>query len=258
MRQVGCIVALLAFATVNTALAKAKDTSSKYYGRGLCEKPGYKCVKVQRGQSWKKLFPNEKERDLVQRINRTDTYLYRGRVLAVPDHINKVNLFDVSPFPLKIKPSDEKVIIVNQDLLAWGAYTPDGQLVKWGPISSGKDYCPDIKRSCRTVTGVYRVFNKKSAKCRSNIFPIGRGGSKMPYCMFFYKGFALHGSNEVRGFRDSHGCVRLFTRDAKWLNENFVDVIKTRQDVGTKLIIQKLSTANLKTKKGAKKRTVTR
>jgi len=254
MKRIYALIALSAVLLI--ANAQAAKHKSEFYGAGLCKQPGYHCIKIQRGQSWKKRFPNEKERDLVQRLNRTDTYLYRGRVLAVPTNMSQVTLFDISPFPLRIKAPKEKTIIVNQDLLAWAAYNPNGKLVKWGPISTGKDYCRDIGRSCRTVTGEYRVFNKKDGNCRSSIFPVGRGGSKMPYCMFFYKGFALHGSNEVHGYRDSHGCVRLFTRDAKWLNHHFVDTIKTRQDVGTKVIIQKLTTADLK--KQGKKRKVTR
>ena len=40
--------------------------------------------------------------------------------------------------------------------------------------------------------------------------------------MFFHGGFALHGSYEVPGYHASHGCVRMFVNDAKWLNEEFV------------------------------------
>ena len=249
-RAAGIILLALFFSNQS----QANSEISEYYGAGLCAKPNYKCIKVQRNESWQKLFPNEEQRDLVQRLNRSDTYLYSGKVLAVPANLDKVNLFDVSPFPLKIKAPNEKLIMVNQDLLAWGAYESNGQLVKWGPISSGRDYCSDIKRSCKTITGIYYVFNKKDAKCRSNIFPVGRGGSEMPYCMFFYKGYALHGSNEVKGYRDSHGCVRLFTRDAKWLNENFIDVTNTKENHGTKLIVQKITTENVELKKKVAKK----
>ncbi len=220
--------------------AKKTASTSEYYGLGLCNKPGYKCIRVKRSTTWKKMFPNSRELDIVQRLNRTDTYLYRGRKLVVPDNFQNVTLASISPFPLKIKSPKEKLIIVDQNLLAVGAYDSDGNLLFWGPIASGKDYCPDIRRSCRTITGIYYVFNKKGYKCRSNIFPIGRGGSHMPFCMFFYKGYALHGSKEVYGFRDSHGCVRLFTRDAKWLNENFVDIAHATGEKGTKIVVQKL------------------
>ena len=215
--------------------------NSSYYGVGLCNKPGFKCITVKRGQSWQAMFPDEHTRDLVQRLNRTDTYLHRGRKLVVPIDPQSLTLFDISPFPKKIKPPHEKVIIVNQDLLAWGAFNPDGQLIKWGPIASGKDFCPDINRGCRTVTGVFYMFNKQGGDCESNTFPVGRGGSSMPYCMFFFKGYAMHGSKEVVGRRASHGCVRMFTRDAKWLNHHFVEIMHHSNDLGTKVIVQKIT-----------------
>ncbi len=212
---------------------------NEYYGVGLCQKPGFQCITVKNGQSWEKMFPEEKERDLIQRLNRTDTALYQGRKIVIPDKPTNLTLFDISPFPLKIK-TDEKIIIVNQNLLAWGAYNPKGDLVYWGPISSGKDYCPDVGGSCRTITGIFYIFDKQGEDCESNIFPVGRGGSHMPYCMFFHKGYALHGSQEVHGHRDSHGCVRIFTKDAKWLNHNFVDVVHGKWDLGTKVVVEKL------------------
>ncbi len=56
--------------------------------------------------------------------------------------------------------------------------------------------------------------------------------------MFFYRGFAIHGSNEVPGRNASHGCVRVYKEDAQWLNEEFIDLPpKTGTNV-TKVIIQ--------------------
>lgn len=212
----------------------------KYYGTGLCDKPGYKCITVKYGQSWKRLFPDKVQRDVVQRLNRTDTKLWSGRKLAIPENLESITALDISPFESSIN-TDEKVIIVDQDKLAWGAYNEQGNLVKWGPISSGKNYCRDINRSCLTVNGVYHIFSKKDHRCRSNSFPVGRGGSHMPYCMFFYRGYALHGSPYVVGHRGSHGCIRLFTQDAKWLNEKFVSTGDKKTGLGgTKVIIQAL------------------
>lgn len=232
---------ILSVLLISFLIPSYAKTKSEYYGVGLCNQPGFKCVTMKRGESWQKMFPDPKHLDLVQRLNRSDTYLYRGRTIVVPDSFDDLTLTDIAPFALKIKPPGEKLIIVNQNLLAWAAYNPEGKLVYWGPISSGKDYCKDIGRSCRTITGIYYMFNKRGAECESSIFPIGRGGSSMPYCMFFHKGFAMHGSKEVVGYRASHGCVRMFTRDAKWLNENFVDVVHSKWDLGTKVVVQKLT-----------------
>lgn len=210
-----------------------------FYGPDLCQYPQFECVKVESGQNWERLFPDETARDLVQRLNRTDNPLWPGKVIAVPKNLSKMTMFDLSPFPLSIQGETGKVIIVDQDKLAWGAYDEKGQLVKWGPISSGRDKCSDSNKSCRTMTGIFNVFSKENEKCKSNVFPIGKGGAKMPYCMYFHKGFALHGSDDIPGVRASHGCVRMFPRDAKWLNLEFVETMNPSQNrLGTKVIVR--------------------
>jgi hypothetical protein len=211
--------------------------NNQYYGQALCSHPKFECVKV-KSSSWQKNFPDPHHRDLVQRLNRSYNYLYRGKTIVVPKDLDNTTLFDISPFPLKVKSIGEKKIIVDQNKLAWGAYDENGQLVNWGPISSGKDYCPDIGKPCKTQTGVFRVFDKQGTGCRSRTF----GGARMPYCMFFYKGFALHGSHDMPGKRASHGCVRLFKDDAKWLNHHFVEPSREENDYkGTKVIVRTLS-----------------
>jgi lipoprotein-anchoring transpeptidase ErfK/SrfK len=44
-------------------------------------------------------------------------------------------------------------------------------------------------------------------------------GSPMPYSVFFYKGYAIHGTREISrlGGPASHGCVRLHPRNAATL-----------------------------------------
>ncbi|CZG68157.1 L,D-transpeptidase [Legionella pneumophila] len=213
-----------------------------FYGTALCAYPQYECIKVTGGQSWEKLFPDPVQRDIVQRVNRTYNYLWSGREIAVPKNLANINIFDVSPFPLKIQSENEKQIIVDQEKLAWGAYDAQGNLVWWGPISSGSDKCSDSNKVCRTLTGIFRVFSKENVRCTSDVFPIGRGGAKMPYCMYFHKGFALHGSDDIPGVRASHGCVRMFIQDAKWLNENFVELSSERNNfMGTKVIVRPLN-----------------
>lgn len=216
---------------------------SKYYGTGLCDQPGYKCVTLKRGQSWEQFLPDPEQRDIVQKLNRTNMYLWRGRKVVMPESFENLTALDIAPFERSIQTNKEQVILVDQEKLAWGAYDQDGNLVRWGPISSGRNICSDNKkRSCNTVTGIFYVNSKKGYGCRSNIYPVGRGGSHMPYCMFFYRGFALHGSATVPGYRDSHGCVRLFTDDAKWLNHEFVTVRDDDTGVeGTKVIVQALT-----------------
>lgn len=218
-----------------------------FFGAGLCNNPKFECVKVASSQSWEKLFPDEQQRDLVQRVNRSYNYLYAGKIIAVPRNLKDANMLDYSPFPRKIKSGDGKQVIVDQNKLAWGAYDAKGVLVNWGPIASGRSKCPDSNNACYTLTGVFRVFSKEDSRCKSDVFPIGKGGAKMPYCMYFHKGFAMHGSDDMPGYRASHGCVRMFVRDAKWLNENFVDVTnESKHQPGTKVVVRPVQSTEKK------------
>ncbi|MCX7115319.1 MAG: L,D-transpeptidase [Gammaproteobacteria bacterium] len=211
--------------------------ANPYYGTALCAYPQYECVKVGSGGSWERLFPNEEQRDLVQRLNRSYNAIWAGREIVVPRNLEHITLLDISPFPLQIDDLDKQVI-VDQDKLAWGAYQ-DGKLIKWGPIASGRDKCPDSANSCKTMSGVFHFFSKENEHCRSNVYPIGKGGAPMPYCMYFHKGLALHGSNDIPGYRASHGCVRLFTSDAKWLNHEFVTITNdATNQPGTKVTVR--------------------
>lgn len=212
-----------------------------YYGPALCNYSDYKCVTIKHGDTWEKMFSDVRERDLVQRVNRTHNRLTVGQILVVPKALSTVTLLDLAPFPHKIIDT-ERQIIIDQDKLAWGAYNEEGELVKWGPIASGRDKCTDSANSCRTLTGVYRVFSKEDSNCKSALFPIGRGGARMPYCMYYHKGFALHGAEDIPGFRASHGCVRMFAEDAKWLNQNFVETSDAaNQHMGTKVVVRPVS-----------------
>jgi len=201
--------------------------STTRYGETLCSSPDYFCMKIKNNESWDSLFPNVEERDIVRRINRMNINLRPGMVIAVPKNIDRLSIYDVSPFPRYIEPSGEKTIYVSQKKLAWGAYDQDGELLWWGPISSGIGKC-NVAGGCATPTGSFRVIRKQDIECVSTVFPRRAngesGGALMPYCMHFFRGFALHGSYEVPGYRASHGCVRMFIEDARWLNEEFVDV----------------------------------
>lgn len=218
-------------------LGSLSAAASPYYGSSLCQYAEYQCIKIEHGQSWENLFPNETQRDIVQRLNRTYNNLWPGKIIAVPKNLQYMTVFDVSPFPIHID-DEEKQIIVDQDKLAWAAYD-QGQLVKWGPIASGRDKCPDSANSCKTLTGIFHFFSKENENCRSDVYPIGKGGAKMPYCMYFHKGFALHGSDDIPGYRASHGCVRMFIRDAKWMNQEFVVTSNDAKNImGTKVTVR--------------------
>jgi len=143
-------------------------------------------------------------------------------------HYTMHHTFDnkgTSYFPAKRKATGRKVFIFDPKATAWAAYDANGNRVKTGRASGGKDYCEDIGRSCRTVTGTFRVYSEKGAECTSSKYPIEtNGGARMPYCMHFHGGYSIHGAYEVPNYNASHGCIRVLPSAAKWLNENFMNV----------------------------------
>lgn len=218
------IAAIMIIVSAFVLVVSGNATASSI-GNTLCQdKERFHCYTVKRSDNWKKLFPDPDQRDLVMRLNRINIPLYRGMKIAVPNHLETVTSMDFAPLPKTISAPGEKMIYVslNPKILAWGAYDASGELQAWGPVSGGKGWCPDIHRGCHTAVGKFAVYQKQGAGCVSTKFPVGRGGAPMPYCMFFHGGFALHGSYDVPGYNASHGCVRLFIPDAKWLNQEFV------------------------------------
>ncbi len=141
--------------------------------------------------------------------------------------------------PEQIDPPGEKLIVVNPNVHAWGAYLPDGRLIRGGMATAGSDWCRDLHRACRTRSGSFRIYSLGSSDCKSRKFPLPRGGAPMPYCMFFNGGQALHGSYEVVAGNISHGCVRLHVEDAEWLRFEFVDGPDEENSYrGTRVIIK--------------------
>lgn len=132
--------------------------------------------------------------------------------------------------PSQIDAQGEKVIIVDPQAHRWGAYGPSGNLIRSGVAASGANYCKDMGQPCRTQTGEFRIRTLGGPSCKSPSFPMPNGGSPMPYCMYFNETQALHGSYHVASSNISHGCVRMYPSDARWMRYNFATI-------GTKVII---------------------
>lgn len=230
------LLTLLLFCLASQLLMSAHQP---HFGETLCHDGNYFCIKIRAHESWAALFPNDEERDLVKRVNRMNTQLKRGMTLAIPKNLNRISLYDISPFPRHIS-SNEKAIYISQRKLAWAAYDETGTLIWWGPISSGMGICPNVYGGCTTPAGSFRIIRKQDNACISTAFPKradgNNGGTAMPFCMHFFRGYALHGSDSVPGYRASHGCIRLFTQDARWLNEEFVD-LPQQGGKGTRIVI---------------------
>lgn len=152
---------------------------------------------------------NKSRTDYIERNSQSNTYGdYASRL---PSHYDT---------------NGRKVVLVDPNVHAWGAYGPSGSLEKAGLAVAGSDYCPDLGRRCHTKSGTFHVFSLGSASCKSSIFPMPHGGAPMPYCMFFNKNQALHGvhEGELAEANLSHGCVRMHIPDAEWLRFNFVNI----------------------------------
>jgi L,D-transpeptidase ErfK/SrfK len=193
------------------------------YSKKLCNTAGYYCIKVKHGESWSDLWPDADKRRIVMRVNRMNTEIYPGMIIAVPDNLMTINHLEIAPFPYLINSSNRKIIVVDTTKQAFAAYDSMGYLVHWGPISSGRGWCPDMQSSCNTPRGTFYVSSKGGADCISSKFPIPEGGAPMPFCMYFRGGYALH-AGELPGYSASHGCVRMFYEDAEWLNRYFIDM----------------------------------
>ncbi len=219
----------LIFIFTTPAHARYKN---KTYQPDKCYQDGYYCIKVKAGDTWNSLFDDPREREIVRRINRTNTGVHNFRYIAVPDDLSYLGYLDFSPFPQYRDTDGDKLIFIDLSDLAFGAYDENGDLVHWGPVSGGRGYCPDVRRACNTKKGTFKIYSRMPASHVSSIYPVEtNGGAPMPYAMHYYRGFALHGSPTVPGYNASHGCVRLMVEDARWLNKEFVDI-------GTKIIVQ--------------------
>lgn len=130
----------------------------------------------------------------------------------------------VFAMPSQIEPVGERMILVDPRIHQWGAYDANGQLVRSGRATSGAAWCNDIQQPCRTHMGSFRIRSLGSARCKSPSFPLPHGGAPMPYCMYYNEVQAIHGSPNVVKGNISHGCVRVYPGDAKWLRFNFARI----------------------------------
>jgi len=86
------------------------------------------------------------------------------------------------------------------------------QIINTFLISSGT-------RAFPTVTGTYRIYAKYSQyTMRGPDYDL----PDVPYSMFFYKGYSIHGTywHDDFGMQMSRGCVNMKTEEAAWIYEN--------------------------------------
>lgn len=126
-------------------------------------------------------------------------------------------------FPDARPATGKKVFIYDPKQLSWAVYDANGSLVRTGPGSAGSNYCDEPGGNCLTPTGTFQVYAKKGPEYKSNLYPKPYGGAPMAYAMFFKNGSAIHASDQVMEHNASHGCIRVLSEDAQWLNNSFLD-----------------------------------
>lgn len=140
-----------------------------------------------------------------------------------------------APIAAHIKPPHEKLIVIDPREHVYGAYNPDGRLVRWGIASAGKDVCRDTGEHCRTHTGHFRIYFLGNVNCFSRKYD----NASMPYCMYFNGSEAIHGSSDVEFDNVSHGCVRVHASDAEWLRFHFAEgPTEGNHYLGTKVVVR--------------------
>ena len=143
---------------------------------------------------------------LLAKINRLDMRrLKRQQTLVAPTR--PVDELTCSPFPPVIAEALlwPKLVLVSLRVQAFGAYEY-GQLVRWGPTSTGI-------RSRPTPASLYFT----SSKSRRKISTLDRTWI-MPWYVNLHTsmGVAFH-QYSMPGRPYSHGCIRLLKEDAVWM-----------------------------------------
>lgn len=144
------------------------------------------------------------------------------------------NRFDVdysARLPKFFDTGGQKTVLVDPNVHAWGAYDANGELIRAGIATAGGGVCPPDARdtnSCLTGMGTFRITGLGDETCISRKYQNGL----MPFCMYFNKGEALHGSPDNILVEDnvSHGCVRMRISDAEWMRYHFAQI-------GTKVVV---------------------
>jgi LysM repeat protein len=137
--------------------------------------------------------------------NLADTRIYSGQQLTIPSGAAASQPAAVSA-PAAPAGSGKRFLV---DLSEQRLYAYEGDtLVRTTLVSTGTWRYP-------TVTGTYSVYLRyTSADMRGPGYFL----PSVPYVMYFYKGYGLHGTYWHSNFGTpmSHGCVNLPTAEAEW------------------------------------------
>lgn len=150
---------------------------------------------------------SDEEMNTILAINRIQKNRLRPNKNLIIPECAAGNLNDYSPFPehLAVVNCLPKAVLISQRVQAFALYE-NGDLIKWGPVSTGK-------YSTRTPSGLY-YGNYKAKRKISTVDP----SWVMPYYFNFmnHEGIGTH-QYSLPGYPASHGCVRMQMDDAKFI-----------------------------------------
>lgn len=137
--------------------------------------------------------------------------IYTGQELVIPGGDNLELLTYEPPQAAEAPPStvaEGKQIVVSLSQQQVFAYE-DGVLIRQFVVSTGLPGTP-------TVTGNFAIYVKYVSQRMSGP---GYDLPNVPWVMYFYRGYALHGTYWHNNFGQpmSHGCVNMRTPEAEWL-----------------------------------------
>ena len=146
--------------------------------------------------------------EILEMLNRADrAHLPKLDALVVP--VDWLTPLAYAPFPQRYdwRADAGKVLVIHQPGQAFAAYE-SGVLVRWGPVSTGREKLP-------TPSGLLHL-NWRSRGRHSTVDP----DWYMPWYFNIHneRGISIH-QYALPGYPASHACVRMLERDAQWLFE---------------------------------------
>lgn len=150
---------------------------------------------------------SEAQQHVIFALNRIEARkVGKGKNLIIPDTLLN-DILQYAPFPKTLDFINDipKTVLISQRVQAFGLYE-NGELIKWGPVSSGKQSTP-------TPNGLH-YGNYKAKRKISSV----NEDWILPYYFNFmnFEGVGVH-EYSLPGYPASHACVRLYEDDALYI-----------------------------------------
>ena len=150
---------------------------------------------------------SEADHKIIYALNRIEGGKVRtGKTIVIPDTLT-ADLLNYAPFPKKLDLLSDipKTVLISQRVQGFALYE-NGQLIRWGPVSSGKQSTP-------TPNGLHYG----NYKAREKVSTVDDEWL-LPYYFNFmnFEGVGVH-QYSLPGYPASHACVRLYMEDAQYI-----------------------------------------